>query len=80
MDVRVYMETTLSVTVDAEIPDGIEDEEERRDAAISAAYDAAPGALCHQCASGRRNGRSWSRDVGDLELVEGDDAVQFHSG
>lgn len=70
---QVRFSAPVEVSVEVEIPDGL-DADEAREVAIEAAYEDLPGGLCTQCSGYKR---SWSRDIGYYELAEsqGDDSA-----
>ena len=70
---RVYMTATIEQSVTVEIDDTDMDADEAKEAAIEKAYEEAPGDICAHCSGWRQ---PWSRDIGDFEVENGEDAVE----
>jgi hypothetical protein len=66
MKATVYMTATASLSIEVEIPDGL-DPDEAKEQAIEKAYDNLPRGICAQCGGWREK---WGREIGEWELVD----------
>lgn len=74
MKAKVFMQATTSVMLSVDVPDDIDDIDERREAAIEAAYQQGVPSICAHCSGWNQ---PWSRDEGEYELIDDPDAVEF---
>lgn len=76
MKAKVFMQATTSVMLTVDVPDDIDDIEERREAAIEAAYRQGVPSICAHCSGWNQ---PWSRDEGEFEVIDDPDAVEFEA-
>ena len=69
---RVFLETTASISIAVEVPDGL-DEDAAREAAVDKAFDEQPTDVCAKCSGW---GQPWSLDFGEWEIARNHDGSE----
>ncbi len=69
---RVYMYTAISLSIEVEVDDNL-DEDDAREQAIEKAFDESPSSICAQCGGW---GENWSKDEGEYELSRNADGTE----
>lgn len=70
---RVYLDTTISVSMTVEVDDNL-DEDAARAQAIEKAFQEGTPSICAQCSGW---GRSWSKDEGEYEVSRNPDGTEI---